>query len=54
MKLRVDKATQLMSDPTLKIYEIANLVGYEDVQYFTKMFKSISGVTPVQYREKIK
>ena len=54
MKLRVDKAIELMNDPTLKIYEIANLVGYEDVQYFTRIFKTISGVSPVQYREKIK
>lgn len=54
MEFRVNKAAELMSDPTLKIYEISRRVGYEDVQYFTKMFKSIKGVTPGQYREKIR
>jgi two-component system, response regulator YesN len=54
INLRVQKAKELMSDPTRKIYEIAGMVGYDDVQYFTKIFKSILGVTPMQYREKIK
>lgn len=54
MEFRVNKAAELMSDPTLKIYEISRRVGYEDVQYFTKMFKSFKGVTPGQYREKIR
>lgn len=54
MKLRVEKAIELMNDPTLKIYEIAQIVGYEDIQYFSKMFKSITGVSPIKYREKIK
>lgn len=53
MEYRMDKAIELMSDATLKIYEVANSVGYEDVQYFTKIFKSIKGVTPMQYRENI-
>lgn len=54
MKLRAQKAIQLMNDPTLKIYEIAQKVGYDDVQYFIKVFKSIKGVSPTQYREKVK
>lgn len=54
INLRIQKAKELMNDPTIRIYEIAAMVGYEDVQYFTKIFKSIQGVTPMQYREKIK
>ncbi|WP_276353989.1 response regulator [Cohnella caldifontis] len=53
MEYRVSKAIQLMRDPTLKMYEISSLVGYEDVQYFTKVFKAIKGIAPMQYREKI-
>ncbi|KRF42947.1 response regulator [Paenibacillus sp. Soil787] len=53
MEYRVEKAIELMKDPTIKIYEIAGIVGYDDVQYFTKMFKTIKGATPVQYREKL-
>jgi len=54
MRLRIQKAIEFMNDPTLKIYEIAEKVGYSDVQYFTKIFKNFHGVTPMQYREKIK
>lgn len=54
MNYRIDKAVELMGDPTLKIYEIAEQVGYNDVQYFTKIFKSIKGVTPTQYRDKVR
>ena len=54
MRLRIRKAIEFMSDPTLKIYEIAEKVGYNDVQYFTKIFKAFHGVAPMQYREKIK
>lgn len=54
MKLRIEKAKELMSDPLKKIYEISDLVGYENVRYFTKIFKEFEGVTPVQYREKIR
>jgi len=49
---RIDKAIALMEDPTLKIYEIADMVGYADVQYFTKLFKAAKGISPAQYREK--
>jgi two-component system, response regulator YesN len=54
INLRIQKAKELLKDPTRKIYEIAGMVGYEDVQYFTRIFKATTGVSPVQYREKIK
>lgn len=54
MNYRMDKAVELMGDPTLKIYEIAEQVGYNDVQYFTKIFKSSKGVVPTQYRDKVR
>lgn len=53
MNYRIKKAIEFMQDPTLKIYEIANMVGYNDVQYFTKIFKTLKGMSPTQYRDKI-
>ncbi|MDR0452093.1 MAG: response regulator [Treponema sp.] len=50
---RISMAVELMKDPSLKIYEIASSVGYENVQYFTKVFKSVKGVSPYIYKEKI-
>jgi two-component system response regulator YesN len=50
MKLRVDKAKDLMTMSTQKLYDIAAAVGYGNVQYFSTIFKEIEGVTPSQYR----
>lgn len=50
MKLRVDKAKELMMGSNKKLYDIAAAVGYDNVQYFSTIFKEIEGVTPSQYR----
>jgi YesN/AraC family two-component response regulator len=52
-RYRINKAVELMKDPTLKIYEIAAMAGYENAQYFMKVFKSIKGFSPNIYREKL-
>jgi two-component system response regulator YesN len=52
-KYRMRKAVELMKDPTLKIYEIAERVGYDNVQYFIKVFKSIEGISPNIFKENI-
>jgi two-component system response regulator YesN len=50
---RISVAKQLLSDPAIKIYEIAELVGFDDYRYFSRIFKSIEKVTPEFYRENI-
>ena len=52
LDVRMDRAKQLMKDPQRKLYEIAQLVGYEDEGYFTRVFKRACGVTPSEYRRK--
>lgn len=52
MEVRVEKAKILLRNTDKKTYEIAKEVGYNDIRYFTKMFKSLEGITPIQYREK--
>lgn len=49
-RIRVENAKKLLLDPKYKIYEIANAVGYTDVPYFTKTFKKITGLTPMEYK----
>lgn len=51
-KVRVEKSKILLRDSSMSIAEVAVLVGYEDQSYFTKMFKSITGISPGVYKEK--
>jgi len=50
MKIRIDKAKELLKRTNLKIYEIAEKVGYKDVSYFSSIFKQFSGMKPLEYR----
>lgn len=47
---RITMAKQLLTDPTIKVYEVANLVGFDDYRYFSKLFKRLEGVSPDAYR----
>lgn len=49
-KIRIQKALLLLSDPSRRMYEIANLTGYKSQHYFSAAFKRILGVTPTEYR----
>ncbi|MNZ76484.1 HTH-type transcriptional activator Btr [compost metagenome] len=50
---RVEKAKQLMSDPSLSLKEITYEVGYHDPNYFSKVFKKVCGASPTDYRKGI-
>lgn len=49
-RVRINKAEGLLKDNVLSITEVANLVGYIDNNYFTKVFKKNKGMTPSEYR----
>jgi len=49
--IRMQKTKELLLDTNLQIHEIAYQVGIDDYNYFTKMFKSIMGTTPLHYRK---
>lgn len=50
---RIDKAKRLMQNPHLKIAQIAEMVGFRDVKYFSKVFKKQEGLSPKAYRSKL-
>lgn len=50
VKLRMEKAKELLKFSTAKIYEIATLVGYNDVYYFSYSFKKYTTFSPKEYR----
>ena len=50
---RLDRAKEYLQTTNLKIYEIAQMVGYEDAKYFHVIFKRYTGLTPMAYRENL-
>ncbi|MFC4598488.1 response regulator [Cohnella hongkongensis] len=51
---KMRRVCELLSDPTLKIYEIADRSGYKNILYFNRQFKQATGMTPGEYRKKHK
>lgn len=52
-RVRVDKAKELMKDPSNKFYEVCYAVGYSDPSYFSKIFKKYTGFSPSSYRDQV-
>ena len=50
MDLRIRHAKRLLNFTDKKIYEISCEVGCSDSAYFNRMFKRVTGMTPLQYR----
>lgn len=48
---RVQKAREYLEASDWSVVEIARKVGYEDNQYFFRVFKKYTGLTPLQYRQ---
>lgn len=50
-KQRIDKSIVLMNTTSMNITEISEVVGFSSLRYFSKVFKSIIGETPSNYRK---
>lgn len=48
--VRIGKAVQLMRDPSIRIWKVAEMVGYSGGNYFSAAFKKVLGVSPADYR----
>lgn len=47
---RIEKAKKLLEEPTVNVKEIGEAVGYSDSNYFAKVFRRVTGVSPTEYR----
>lgn len=48
---RVNEAVYLMENQNVSITDVAYMVGFNDLNYFTKVFKKLKGMTPSEYRK---
>ena len=49
-KVRIEKACELLENPTLKVYDIAEMVGYKSADYFYLKFRKHMELSPLEYR----
>ena len=49
---RMHKATELLRDCRVKVYEVAESVGYRDIAYFSSAFKKSVGMSPSEYQKR--
>ncbi|WP_296645519.1 helix-turn-helix transcriptional regulator [Romboutsia sp. 13368] len=50
-KQKVKRSTILLKDSNLPIHQISNIVGIDDFNYFSRLFKKHMNKTPSQYRK---
>ena len=48
---RIDHSKQLLLENNLKVYEVAEQVGYKNVDYFHKKFMNYVGISPAEFRK---
>ena len=52
MKLKVERAKELILKSDLRMYEIAARVGYKNQRYFSVFFRKMTGLTPSEFKTK--
>ena len=50
-KVRIDRAKKMMASANYRITDIALLVGYENMPYFSSVFKKYEGVSPAEWKK---
>lgn len=51
-KRRVEMAKEMLKDPSKSIKEVGSSCGYSDPNYFSRIFKKSTGMTPTEYKER--
>ena len=51
--VRIAKAMELLKEPSLRIGDIADEVGFLDMAHFSRVFKKIVGISANEYRNQL-
>jgi CheY-like chemotaxis protein len=52
IRVRIEKAKELLAGQALRIGDIGMLVGYDDPKYFGQIFRKVAGESPLDYQRK--
>lgn len=51
-RIRMNEAKRLLSESSLHVWEVASIVGYENPLYFSRVFSSVVGIPPSEYKKR--
>ncbi len=51
-EIRISEAKRLLSEEDYKVYEVAEMVGYTNINYFHNKFKKYVGTSPLSFKKK--
>lgn len=50
--IRIEHAKKLLKNSSMKVYEIADAVGFRNATYLSTMFKKITGLSISEYKNR--
>ncbi|GMK41780.1 DNA-binding response regulator [Paenibacillus sp. CCS19] len=53
IQLRLEQAKRLLHNPSLKLADIAEKIGYQDLRHFSQQFRKRFNATPSEYRQQL-
>lgn len=53
LQVRVNEAKRILRQTDMRVYEVAESVGFANVDYFVTKFEKTAGITPTKYRKKV-
>ncbi|WP_281888239.1 AraC family transcriptional regulator [Paenibacillus sp. YYML68] len=51
LKQRIERAKSMLAEPGAKVGWVVNRLGYDNSSHFTRLFKKMTGCTPLEYRK---
>lgn len=52
-EIRIERAKQLLKDPSLRVGDVAEMVGFSDLPHFSRVFKKLAGMSANEFRNQI-
>lgn len=49
--VRMERAMELLTSPGVRVYDVAEQVGYKSTKHFSQVFRAYTGKTPSEYRQ---
>jgi AraC-like DNA-binding protein/mannose-6-phosphate isomerase-like protein (cupin superfamily) len=48
---RIGHAKRILADPSRSVAQVADICGFDNPYYFSRLFKKVTGVTPMEFRK---